>query len=87
MKQFIGMIGNEIVLDTNIVIALFKGDVTILENLNKIQSVHIPSIVLGELLLEAYRSSDSQKHLLQINSFLQTDKHFSEIENLSVQSW
>jgi tRNA(fMet)-specific endonuclease VapC len=32
--------------------------------------VNIPFAVLGELYLGAYRSSDSKKHLQQINDFL-----------------
>ncbi|ODS87579.1 MAG: twitching motility protein PilT [Cytophagaceae bacterium SCN 52-12] len=64
------MTGSEILLDTNVIIELFKGNPTILENLKGFQSVNISSTVLGELLLGAYRSSDPEKHLAQINGFL-----------------
>ncbi|HMR83490.1 MAG TPA: type II toxin-antitoxin system VapC family toxin [Niabella sp.] len=65
------MTGNKILLDTTVVIELFKGNATVLANLKGTEFVNISSIVLGELLLGAYRSSNAKKHLAQINSFLQ----------------
>ncbi|MBO9632460.1 MAG: type II toxin-antitoxin system VapC family toxin [Chitinophagaceae bacterium] len=64
------MTGNNVLLDTNVVIDLFKGDQQILAFLEKQQTVYIPSAVLGELYLGAYRSANEQKHLQQIASFL-----------------
>ncbi|WP_231390082.1 type II toxin-antitoxin system VapC family toxin [Sphingobacterium pedocola] len=57
-------------MDTNIVIELFKGNPTIMTNLGNRQQVDIPYVVLGELLLGAYRSSHVEKHLSQVNAFL-----------------
>jgi len=64
------MTGNNILLDTNIVIELFKGNHSITNTLSDFEFVHIPFAVLGELYLGAYRSSNPQKHLTQVNAFL-----------------
>jgi tRNA(fMet)-specific endonuclease VapC len=64
------MTGNDFLLDTNIVIELFKGNPDIVKSLETTQSVTIPFAVLGELYLGAYRSSNSQKHIKQVNDFL-----------------
>lgn len=64
------MTGNNILLDTNIVIELFKGNTSITASLETLQSVNIPFAVLGELYLGAYRSSNSKKHIKQVSDFL-----------------
>jgi tRNA(fMet)-specific endonuclease VapC len=64
------MTGNSILLDTNIVIELFKGNPSVTASLETHQSVCIPFAVLGELYLGAYRSSNPIKHLKQVNDFL-----------------
>lgn len=64
------MIGNNILLDTNVIIELFKGNSIITESIESLQTVNIPFAVLGELLLGAYRSSNPEKHTKQVNSFL-----------------
>ena len=65
------MIGNKILLDTNIVIEFFKGNSMIKDELEVHTLVNIPFAVLGELYLGAYRSSNPEKHLKQINDFLE----------------
>ena len=64
------MTGNSILLDTNIVIELFKGNPTVTASMETQKSVNIPFAVLGELYLGAYRSSNPKKHIKQINDFL-----------------
>lgn len=66
------MTGNNILLDKNIVIELFKGDQTVLSFLTQQQIIYIPTAVLAELYLGAYRSSGREKKLQEINSFLGT---------------
>lgn len=56
-------------LDTNIIIDLFKGDRNISDFLDKQAAIYIPSTVLGELYLGAYRSADPDKHLKKIHDF------------------
>lgn len=65
------MTGNNILLDTNIVIELFKGNAAVAAFLETQQTVDIPFAVLGELYLGAYRSSNPKKHLQQIEAFLE----------------
>jgi tRNA(fMet)-specific endonuclease VapC len=65
------MTGNSILLDTNIVIELFKGNPAVVTFLEAQQTVDIPFAVLGELYLGAYKSSNPKKHLQQIDAFLE----------------
>ncbi|MBO9565023.1 MAG: type II toxin-antitoxin system VapC family toxin [Niastella sp.] len=64
------MTGNKVLLDTNIVIELFKGDQRVLTFLDEQQNVFIAAAVLAELYLGAYRSGNEQKHIEQIRTFL-----------------
>ncbi|MDY0906299.1 type II toxin-antitoxin system VapC family toxin [Pedobacter sp. CFBP9032] len=71
MKQYTRMTGSNL-LDTNIVIELFKGNPTITSFLETLkEEINIPFAVLGELYLGAYRSTNPKKHIKQINSFLE----------------
>jgi tRNA(fMet)-specific endonuclease VapC len=63
------MTGSNILLDTNIVIELFKGNPAVAAHFQSYQSAKIPFAVLGELYLGAYRSSNPIKHLKQVNDF------------------
>ncbi len=65
------MTGSNILLDTNIVIELFKGNPAVTAFLETQQTVDIPFVVLGELYLGAYRSSSPKKHIKQIEAFLE----------------
>ena len=44
-------------LDTNIVIALFAGEQSVLDHLKDANEVYIPSIVIGVLYFGAHKSS------------------------------
>ncbi|QNL50596.1 type II toxin-antitoxin system VapC family toxin [Olivibacter sp. SDN3] len=68
------MIGNKIILDTNIIIDLFRGNSQILNLLDTLERIDLPYVVLAELLLGAYRSSNREKHLSQIKGFLKKCK-------------
>lgn len=71
MKPSTQMTGSNL-LDTNIVIELFKGNSTITEFLETLEEeINIPFAVLGELYLGSYRSANPKKHIKQINSFLE----------------
>ncbi|WP_238989368.1 type II toxin-antitoxin system VapC family toxin [Mucilaginibacter terrigena] len=67
-------------LDTSIIIDLFKGDHDILSILDAQEFIFLPAAALGELYLGAYRSSNIVKHLSQIQSFV------SECEFLPVDA-
>lgn len=68
-NKSIPMTGNKVLLDTNIVIELFKGDKKIFEFLEQ-QTLYIATAVLAELYLGAYRSANEQRHLREIKDFL-----------------
>jgi tRNA(fMet)-specific endonuclease VapC len=57
-------------LDTNIVVALFKDDPAIHERLGQRPSVLVSAVVLGELYYGAQKSGRLNKNLRQINRFL-----------------
>lgn len=45
-------VSSSVLLDTNIVIALFAGDSAVIEKLAETDEVFVPSIVLGNSILE-----------------------------------
>ena len=68
------MTGNKLLLDTNIVIELFKGNKKVLSALDNHDFIYLPITVLGELYLGAYRSLNIQKKLEEIKNFLKSLK-------------
>lgn len=65
------MTGNKFLVDTNIVIDLFKGNIratTFFEEQE--QNIFIPAIAIGELYLGAYRSANFVKHLQEVEDFI-----------------
>jgi len=56
-------------LDTNVIIALFAGERSVLEHLEKAEEVFVPSIVLGELYFGAYKSRRVEENLRRIDEF------------------
>lgn len=63
------MIGKYL-LDTNIVIALFAGEQSVLDRLKDADEIFIPSIVIGELSYGAQKSSQTKKNLQRIETFV-----------------
>ena len=66
------MIGNKLLLDTNIVIELFRGNQIVVAILDKQEKIYLPTAALGELYLGAYRSANVSKKLQEIKSFLES---------------
>ncbi len=56
-------------LDTNIVIALFANDVSVVEHLHKLENIFVPSIVLGELFYGASKSINAKANTERIENF------------------
>lgn len=56
-------------LDTNIVIALFAGDIAVKSGLALAAEVFVPSIVFGELYFGARKSGRPQANLARIDEF------------------
>ena len=59
-----------VLLDTNIVIALFASDQAVIARLSKADHIFIPSIVLGELYFGAYKSAHSEQNVRRIEEFV-----------------
>ena len=63
------MSGNYL-LDTNIVIALFAGEQSVLDQLKNASEVYIPSIVIGELYYGANKSSQRSNNFQRIEALI-----------------
>src|SRR5258708_5177858 len=58
-----------LLLDTNIIIALFAKDTSVQQHLADAEEVFLPSIVLGELYYGALRSGNPEPSLAKIDEF------------------
>ena len=56
-------------LDTSIVIALFRGEATILTELSNAEEVSVCSVVLGELYYGARKSARIAQNLAEVDAF------------------
>ena len=59
-----------VLLDTNIVIALFDRETTVLQSLAQADEVFIPSIVLGELYYGAQKSSRAEANTQRVDQLV-----------------
>lgn len=71
------MTGNKCLLDTSVIIHAFKNKNTITDRLNAIAEIYVPVAVVGELYYGAYKSTNPEKHIKQIQSFLMNCKILS----------
>jgi predicted nucleic acid-binding protein len=74
-------VSGNILLDTNIVIGLFRNDESILAHFSEIEGVFLPSIVVGELYFGAYKSAQSECNIrrgLLPSEWVNWGKSFSE---------
>jgi tRNA(fMet)-specific endonuclease VapC len=60
-----------VLLDTNIIIALFANDVAVTQSLSSAPQVFVPSIVLGELHYGALYSGNPRKNTERVLEFAQ----------------
>jgi tRNA(fMet)-specific endonuclease VapC len=82
----------KILLDTNIIIALFAEEESIKISIRNVDEIFIPNIVLGELYYGAFKSTRREENLEQIyrlsriNTILNCDeitsRQYGEIKNL-----
>jgi tRNA(fMet)-specific endonuclease VapC len=56
-------------LDTNVVIAFFSGEPTVISQFDQADEILLPSIVLGELIFGARKSSRATDNLARIEEF------------------
>lgn len=78
-------------LDTNIVIALFDGQLSIQEAVAEASEVFLPAIVVGELYFGAFRSNKREANCTRLEEFVKSIKilacdgatalHFGLIKN------
>lgn len=78
-------------LDTNIVIALFKNDNLVINKIIEAKEIFISNITVGEMYFGAYKSSKVKNNIKQIDSFVAsnkilncdstTAKHYGQIKN------
>ena len=71
MKQLTLMTGNNLLLDTNIIIEVFDGNKAIADKIDKLSTFYISSVVLGELYIGINRVVNKEKHLKKLQNFLQ----------------
>ena len=64
-------------LDTNIIIALFAQEETILTRMKRAKRIFIPSIAIGELHYGARKSARIDENLTRINQLLAQSKILS----------
>lgn len=58
-----------VLLDTNIVIALFAKEAVVQQRLAEVDEAFVPSIVLGELYYGAQKSSRVETNIARVSSF------------------
>lgn len=70
MKELTAVGGSRILLDTNVVIGILRGDERLKAIIEGPHELFLPSIALGELYYGAFNSSFPEKHLAQIGKLL-----------------
>ena len=75
------MNGNHL-LDTNIIIALFAKDTTVIANIKKSINIFIPVIAIGELFYGAYNSTERSKNIEKIFQF-QNDANILKCDTIT----
>jgi predicted nucleic acid-binding protein len=70
-------------LDTNIIIAYFKGSHAVKEKIiSNIEEISVSTLVIAELNYGAKSSQNPEKNLVTNNL-----KHFENIEGLEIENW
>lgn len=64
------MIGNRLLIDTNIIVDIFNGNKLFADKINESKKAYISAIVLGELYVGVNRVSSAVKHLKMLQDFL-----------------
>lgn len=59
-------------LDSNIIIDIFRGDPTTIARVKKINTIYVPVIVIGELYYGANKSTQTPKRILEIEQLERT---------------
>src|SRR6185503_4559799 len=70
VKKLILMIGNRILLDTNIISAWLKGEKSLANKIDQAEDVYIPVVVLGELYYGAQYSTQIHTNISNIEKLV-----------------
>jgi len=54
------------ILDSNIVIDIFRNDTEAIKSVSQLSTIYIPVIVLGELYYGAYKSNQTAKRIIEV---------------------
>ena len=65
------MTGNEVVVDSNVLIDLMKGDVDTTTKFQSFVHIFITPVILSELYFGAYRSANPSKNVAKIKAAIQ----------------
>lgn len=68
------MTGNKCLVDTSIIVHAFRRNNEVSERLDAMEQVYVSVTVIGELYYGAYKSDNTEKHLKQMQSFLNNCK-------------
>ncbi|MGQ7855715.1 type II toxin-antitoxin system VapC family toxin [Pedobacter sp. WC2501] len=74
------MAGNKVLLDTNIISALLKGDISVANHIDSTSEVYLSSIVIGELFYGAEYSVKVEQNIANIKQLIAT-YNILEIDN------
>ena len=66
------MAGNKVLLDTNIISALLKGDTSVANHIDSTSEVYLSSIVIGELFYGAAYSVKVEQNIANIKQLIAT---------------
>nr|WP_315421739.1 type II toxin-antitoxin system VapC family toxin [uncultured Pedobacter sp.] len=66
------MAGNKVLLDTNIISALLKGDTSVANHIDSTSEVYLSSIVIGELFYGAEYSVKVEQNIANIKQLIAT---------------
>lgn len=64
------MNGSRVLLDTNLMIALFAEDSNVHEHIANVSEVFVPAIAIGELYFGAYKSQRAGENIARIDEFV-----------------
>lgn len=78
------MSGNRYLLDSNIIIDVFRGDAKAIDRMKGIEEVYVPAIVIGELYYGANRSNQVERRIAEVEQ-LQTKANVLEINTTTAQ--
>lgn len=73
------MSGKRYLLDSNIIIDVFRGDAKTIEPISLTQKLFVPVVVIGALYYGAYKSIEHGLILIT------RDKHFEEVEGVDLE--